>query len=44
MPLVVDNRFDSVVGKADKDLFDSNDPNAASNRRISITLLREVKI
>lgn len=41
---VVDNRFDSVVGKADKDLFDANDPNAASNRRISITLLREVKI
>ncbi|WP_032112351.1 flagellar motor protein MotB [Candidatus Paracaedibacter symbiosus] len=41
---VADSRFDSVVGRADKDPFNGNDPKDASNRRISITLMREIPI
>ena len=41
---IMDNRFDSVIGKADRDPFDSEDPKASSNRRISITLLREIRV
>lgn len=37
------HRFSAIIGKASTDLFDKTDPKAASNRRISITLLREVK-
>lgn len=40
---VVDNRFDSIIGKANTDPFDETHPKSASNRRISITLLREIK-
>lgn len=39
-----DNRFDAVLGKADRDPFDAENPKSPSNRRISITLLREIKV
>lgn len=41
---ISDTRFDSVIGKADRDPFDAENPKSASNRRISITLLREIKV
>lgn len=41
---ITDNRFDSVIGRADRDPFDSQNPKSPSNRRISITLLREIKV
>lgn len=40
---IPDYRFNSVVGRADKELFDIEDPKSANNRRISITILREIK-
>ena len=38
---VPEARIDSVVGKADKEPIEPNDPMSASNRRISIVLLRQ---
>ncbi len=40
---VVDDRFQSVTGKADRDLLDKENPEDPKNRRITVTLLREVK-
>ena len=40
---VVEDRFQSVVGKADRELFDPKDPLNPQNRRITVTLLREIK-
>lgn len=36
-----DTRFESVVGRADKDLFNKADPKSEENRRISIVLLHQ---
>lgn len=41
---IMDNRFDSVVGRANRDPFDLQNPKSPSNRRISIMLLREIKV
>ncbi len=38
---VPDNRFETVVGKADRDHLFKDEPNSPRNRRISIVLLRE---
>jgi chemotaxis protein MotB len=38
---IQDGRLSSVSGRADREPLLPNEPNAASNRRISITLLRE---
>ncbi|YAA59863.1 flagellar motor protein MotB [Niveispirillum fermenti] len=38
---IADNRFETVVGKADRDHLFKDDPNSPRNRRISIVLLRE---
>jgi chemotaxis protein MotB len=38
---VPENRIDRVVGRADQDPLDKNDPKSLRNRRISIILLRE---
>lgn len=35
-----DTRFETVVGKADRDLYDKSHPHSPQNRRISIVLLR----
>lgn len=40
---IPDSRFESVIGRADKELYDTSNPKSPNNRRISITLLREVK-
>lgn len=40
---VIDERFQSVEGKADRELFDPKDPQDPQNRRITVTLLRELK-
>lgn len=40
---VAEDRFQSVVGKADRELFDLKDPLNPQNRRITVTLLREIK-
>lgn len=37
------NRFQSVIGKADRELLDKRFPKNPQNRRISITLLRDFK-
>ncbi len=38
-----ETRFETVVGKADRDLYDKNHPRSPQNRRISIILLRTTK-
>ena len=38
---VSDDRIEQIVGMADRDPIEPNDPLAAANRRISIVLLRE---
>ncbi|MBW8310220.1 MAG: OmpA family protein [Candidatus Paracaedibacteraceae bacterium] len=40
---VNDNRIESVNGKADRDLADPKNPFAPENRRVVITLLRQIK-
>lgn len=40
---VAESRFESVVGRADRDLLDPKNPQNPQNRRISITLLRQIK-
>lgn len=40
---VNDNRYESVSGKADRELFDPKHPDNPQNRRVAITLLREFK-
>lgn len=40
---VEEERFQSVEGKADRELFDPTNPQNPQNRRITVTLLREIK-
>jgi chemotaxis protein MotB len=40
---ISDDRFETVVGRADRDHLFPSDPQSPRNRRISIVLLREVK-
>lgn len=40
---VSDDRIQSVVGKADRELLDPKNPQNPQNRRITVTLLREMK-